>query len=98
MTGVGNNWCPFINSPRGHDERAQGHRQPNRRAIRQVTRKTGTVETVVPRVRTPGRMCWPIEGGEPQKFAEATTLNRQALLRGDSAALQDALRGLAESR
>jgi hypothetical protein len=24
-------------------------RQPNRRAIRQVTRKTGTVETVVPR-------------------------------------------------
>ena len=28
MTGVGNNGCPFIISPRGHDERTQGHRQP----------------------------------------------------------------------
>ena len=28
MTGVGNNRCPFIISPRGHDERTQGHRQP----------------------------------------------------------------------
>jgi hypothetical protein len=49
-------------------------------------------------VRTPGRMCWPIKGGEPQKFDDETTLNRQALLRGDSAALQDALRRLAKSR
>jgi hypothetical protein len=28
MTGVENSWCPFIISPREHDERTQGDRQP----------------------------------------------------------------------
>jgi hypothetical protein len=49
-------------------------------------------------VRTPGRTHWPSDKGKPREFSEATTRNRRALLRGDDAALQDAVRGLAVSR